>query len=121
MIKSAVHENLEKDVKYTYFVNPSEFKMSDVDNLIDKNSPLRKNIEIVMIDSKHFKTFFTFHFKDDDQLESLYMTSLLPHRNDLLIQISDPDHIKRIKERILKQRGEKSNANNIEIHDFTVG
>lgn len=120
-IKEAVVLNLKNGVLYTYFVSHSEFKLSDIDNLIpDKKSALRNKIEVIFVESKYFKTFFTLHFKDNHQLESVYMSSLLPHRNDLMIQVSDPDHIKRIKERIQKLKGEHSKSGKVNIVDYTV-
>ncbi len=120
-IKTAVLDNLKNGVRYTYFVSHSEFKLSDIDILIgDKTSSLRDNIEIIFVESKYFKTFFTLHFKEQLQLESVYMSSLLPHRNDLMIQVTDPDHIKRIKDRIQKMKGEDVTSDKIKTVDYTV-
>ena len=71
-------------------------RLRHVKNLIpDPSSPLRNNIEIIYIEPRYFSTYFTLHFKDHDALDSLYMSSLLRHRDDLLIQITDGEHIDR--------------------------
>jgi hypothetical protein len=120
-IKQGVIDNLSNGVKYTYFVSHSDFKLSHIDNLIsDKNSSLRDNIEIIFVESKLFKTFFTIHFKDLYALDSVYMSTLLKHRNDLMIQVTDQDHINRITERIQRLKGEHITSDKIKTVDYTV-
>ena len=48
------------------------------------------------------------------------MSSLLLHRDDLLIQISDPNHKKIIYDRIFKYKGQVDKNDDFEVTDYTV-
>jgi predicted nucleotide-binding protein len=111
-VKNTVIDNLENQVMYTYFVDDT-FSMTSLDRLLTGKEHLKNCVKIIQIDSKYFTTFFTLHFSGDDgsTLESLYMSSLLTHRNDLLIQITDDHHIKRIRSRLETIRGHDKSQN----------
>lgn len=125
-LQKTILENLKKGVQYTYIVN-HKFDTRDIEVLFSNNSEkekvkLRKNIKIIKVDSKHFKTFFTLHFanKRDNKPDEIYMSALLPDREDLLIQISDNVHHKRVFERINKLVGYDRNDNTYAVRDYVV-
>ena len=79
---------------------------------------------MIYIDAKFFKTYFTLHFKKENRnnqnLPEIYMSSLLEHRNDLFIQISDPEHKERIYERISKYKGEVNQDQGYTITNYVI-
>jgi Predicted nucleotide-binding protein containing TIR-like domain len=124
LLRSAVKDNLMNGVKYTYFVSPDEFDIRNIDKVIERNSDFRKNITIVFAEPKLFKTFFTVHFRSDEfnaeSIESVYMSSLLKHRNDLFIQITFPEHITRIMDRISILKGREDELHKVKLHNYTL-
>jgi len=100
-LRRSILDNLAKGVKYVYFVSP-RFKVTDIDHLVsrkrlsaDKLKSIRRNISVVMVEPRLFKTYFTLHFNDSG-LQSVYMSSVEKDRDDLLIQVSDQIHTERI-------------------------
>ena len=111
LLQKSILENLRKGSEYTYIAN-QKFDVSNFDTLFEKLSNkkkdnLRKRIHVITVEPKHFKTFFTLHFPNltSKQPDKIYMSALLPDRDDLLIQISAIKHYERIYERIKKLVG----------------
>ena len=119
ILKSKVIENLQKGVKYIYFVS-SNFDKSNIKKYFSKEKEILQNLHLIYIDTKFFKTYFTLHFKNKSEFPVIYMSSLLLHRDDLLIQISDPNHKKRIYDRISKHKGQVDKNDDFEVTDYTV-
>ncbi len=111
LLRERIVDNLKHNVEYTYIVS-KKFKPEKIDSLFTKLSnkekaKLKKRLHIIQAEPKYFKTFFTLHFDDKKSLDpsSIFMSALLPQRNDLLIQISTKEHYDRIYERIKKLVG----------------
>lgn len=120
-LKYTILENLKQGVKYVYFVSGTTFNDETVTALVGDDTDLLKNIEVQCIESRWFKTFFTLHFKKKtSKPDSIYMSSLLDHRNDLLIQITNKDHKDRIFERISKLKGHLVKGLQFKKTDFIV-
>lgn len=123
-LKIAILENLEHDVTYTYFVSPL-FNVSNIDTLISpalgNREALRRRITIVKVDARLFKTYFTLHFGNHENIKSVYMSSVMKNRNDVLIQVSDDAHINRIYERIQLLTGHPTTIDGAYIIDTTGG
>ncbi len=118
--------NLEKRVKYTYIVN-QHFDVATIDDLFKglskaKQKVLKNRITIIKVDSKYFKTFFTIHFLKDNPSTpgNIYMSALLPDRDDLLIQIAQKIHFNRIFERIKKLVGYRHPHGPYNVRDHVV-
>lgn len=126
LLQKTILKNIQKGVEYTYIVN-RKFKIDSIDSLFDGLSAInkekyRRKIKVVRIESKHFKTFFTLHFskKESQQPNSIYMSALLPERDDLLIQIAENPHYERIFERIKKIVGHIDTTNSYKVIDHVI-
>ena len=120
LLKQTVKENLKNDVKYVYFVS-SKFDENHIYQNFSYDTELLKNLQIEFIEPRFFQTFFTLHFKEQNGFpDTIYMSSLLPHRNDLLIQVSHREHKERIFERIQKIKGLVDTTKGYKKVDYTV-
>lgn len=103
-LRQTIVENLKHGVEYVYFVGPS-FHIKDIEYLVPSSdtdrSEMLKKIHIIKVQSQFFSTFFTLHF-DSNAMEpkAIYMSSVMRDQKDILIQVSDVEHMKRIYERI---------------------
>lgn len=122
-LREKVKDNLRKGVRYVYFVSSRFDKMRITDNF-SKDREVLKNLELVYIDPKYFKTYYTIHHIYDESSSTtsyrIYMSSLLKHRDDFMIQISDSSHIDRILERIKKLKGVEEESYGIRTTKYTV-
>jgi len=102
-LRHTITENLKNGVEYVYFVGP-QFNHSDINNLVDLGDPDRKamlkQIQVVKVHAQFFNTYFTLHFEKGTRPKAIYMSSVMRDRKDLLIQVSDEDHVGRIYDRI---------------------
>lgn len=123
-LRKTIMDNLKKDVDYVYFVGP-DFEKSHVDYLVGKSSRDRakmlKRISVVKVDSHLFNTYFTLHFKNNETSPAaIYMSSVMRDRKDLLIQVSDDEHVQRIFERISILRGEIEHDHSPRIERYVL-
>lgn len=102
-LRRAILDNLENRVEYVYFVS-SNFDTAKIKRFLSLGKNLapavckrvRRNISIVKVEPRLFKTYFTLHFGPNDRIMSIYMSSVMKDRRDLLIQVSDEEHTTRI-------------------------
>lgn len=109
VLRTTITENLRNGVKYVYFVGP-DFNQDDVEFLVDPGDPDRAKmlhcIHVIKVPSQFFSTYFTLHFQQKKGPDAIYMSSVMHDRRDLLIQVSDSLHVRRIYERIAILKGE---------------
>lgn len=107
-LRKVIRENLLNGVQYSYFLTEKVLSGLKVDAIVPSNLPKAKqkkmkgNITFIVVDEKLFKTFFTLHFsKGQSDPSSVYMSLLREERKrDVLIQVADAKHAKRIRENI---------------------
>jgi hypothetical protein len=112
-LRKRIIKNLQNGVKYVYFV-PKLLSAKEIDRINSGHKvsagawqDLRKNISLVLVDPRLFKTYFTLHFNKDGDVQSVYMSSVMKDRKDLLIQVSDQEHTERIY-RCIRALGQNS-------------
>lgn len=125
LILKTILENLEDEVEYRY-ITSHHFQTTNIDNYLfcsidqTKVEKYRKQITVTQIEPKYFKTYFTLHFPHttSTEPEEIYMSALIPKRDDLLVKISDI-HFKRVFERIKKLVGYKP-SDKFEVTNYVV-
>lgn len=123
-LRDTIAENLKNGVEYVYFVGPN-FKKDFVDHLVAPTDPDRlkmlKCIHVVKVHSQFFSTYFTLHFeKAAKGPKAIYMSSVMKDRKDVLIQVSDTDHVDRIYQRICVLRGEIEHEDSPKVTRFVL-
>jgi hypothetical protein len=122
-LRETIVENLRNGVEYVYFVGP-DFSKDSVEHLVapreaDRAAMLGR-IHVVKVPSQLFCTYFTMHFHDRKGPEAIYMSSVMRNRKDLLIQVSDSMHVRRIFERIAVLKGETEHEHAPRVTRFVM-
>ena len=109
---------------YVYFVGP-DFKKEDVDHLVAPNdlnrAAMLRRIQVVKVHSHFFSTYFTLHFDTNAKgPKAIYMSSVMRDRKDVLIHVSDGEHVKRIYDRICVLRGELEHDDSPKITRYVL-
>ncbi len=84
---------------------------------------MKSKITIIKIEPLFFKTYFTLHYEayDSESPKEVYMSALLEHRDDMLIQITYSNHLKRILSRINAVTGITNETYGIKTKHFVFG
>lgn len=126
-LRHTIRENLLHGVQYKYVMTEDGFRGVRVDTIVSpglsaaEQSRMKGNLSFVLVDKKFFKTYFTLHFtRTQPSIPSRVYMSLLreDRRRDLLIQVEDTTHIKRIRETIELLCGSDDDATGVSVRRF---
>ena len=123
-LRNVLIDNLKNGVDYVYFVGP-DFKKDDVDHLVaprdSDRAAMLKRIHVIKVHSHFFSTYFTLHFDPSAKgPKAIYMSSVMRDRKDVLILVSDTEHVKRIYDRICVLRGELEHEDSPKITRYVL-